>query len=115
MERAENLTRNNKRFILNVCVAYSSRDEITAAVESCVRQSLELGPDSKPLAFFMLLFNLLTERRRITVEDIDSRLMLSSENSPPLDILIRSSGVTRLSDFMLWQVHIPIERAILDI
>jgi ditrans,polycis-polyprenyl diphosphate synthase len=31
--------------------------------------------------------------------------MTSLGGSPPLDILIRTSGVKRLSDFMLWQVR----------
>ncbi len=30
--------------------------------------------------------------------------MTTKVNSPPLDILIRTSGVRRLSDFLLWQV-----------
>jgi len=30
--------------------------------------------------------------------------MMTARGSPPLDVLIRTSGVKRLSDFMLWQV-----------
>jgi undecaprenyl diphosphate synthase len=37
--------------------------------------------------------------------DIDAALMTSLGGSPPLDILIRTSGVKRLSDYMLWQVR----------
>jgi hypothetical protein len=40
----------------------------------------------------------------ISVQDIDSKMMLA--HSPPLDILVRTSGVCRLSDFMLWQVSL---------
>jgi ditrans,polycis-polyprenyl diphosphate synthase len=42
----------------------------------------------------------------ITEDDIDAQLMSSRGGSPPLDILIRTSGVNRLSDFLLWQVCI---------
>jgi ditrans,polycis-polyprenyl diphosphate synthase len=42
--------------------------------------------------------------RTITEHDIDAQLMTSQGGSPPLDILVRTSGVNRLSDFLLWQV-----------
>jgi undecaprenyl diphosphate synthase len=32
--------------------------------------------------------------------------MLTARGSPPLDILVRTSGAKRLSDFMLWQVSL---------
>lgn len=38
----------------------------------------------------------------ISREELDSHMMFA--DSPPLDILVRTSGVRRLSDFMLWQV-----------
>lgn len=36
------------------------------------------------------------------LRQLDKAMMLS--HSPPLDILVRTSGVHRLSDFMLWQI-----------
>jgi undecaprenyl diphosphate synthase len=42
----------------------------------------------------------------ISEKDIEENLMTSLGNSPPLDILIRTSGVKRLSDFLLWQVRL---------
>lgn len=41
--------------------------------------------------------------RAITEDDIAANLYTA--DSPPLDILIRTSGVSRLSDFLLWQVR----------
>ncbi|KAJ7042125.1 Decaprenyl diphosphate synthase-like protein [Mycena alexandri] len=72
--------------ILNICMSYSSQDEMTTAVESAVQNSLE---NSDP------------DICDITEHDISAQLMTAG--SPPLDILVRTSGVKRLSDFLLWQ------------
>ncbi|KAJ7826664.1 Decaprenyl diphosphate synthase-like protein [Mycena leptocephala] len=88
VRHVESVTRNNNKAILNICMPYSSHDEMTTAVDSAVRLSLEKSnPDD----------------RKITEDDISAQLMTSLAGSPPLDILIRTSGVKRLSDFLLWQ------------
>ncbi len=45
-----------------------------------------------------------TLNRYFTKEEIEKHLMTTARGSPPLDVLIRTSGVKRLSDFLLWQV-----------
>ncbi|KAJ3718132.1 putative undecaprenyl diphosphate synthase-domain-containing protein [Lentinula guzmanii] len=92
--KAEDLTKGNNRSILNVCMPYSSRDEMTTAVEDCIREALAKDVD---------YFTADDPIEGITEDTIDSHLMSVKRGSPPLDILIRTSGVKRLSDFMLWQ------------
>jgi len=87
VRKAEDMTRHNNRSIFNICMPYTSRDEITTAVEACVRDFMANGCNERP----------------ITEKDIDNNLMTSQVGSPPLDILVRTSGVNRLSDFLLWQ------------
>ncbi|KIK57828.1 hypothetical protein GYMLUDRAFT_228990 [Collybiopsis luxurians FD-317 M1] len=93
VKKAEGLTRRNNRSILNICMPYSSRDEITTAVESCVREALSNSDE-----YFTCV-----SVPNITEDTIDSHLMSVQQGSPPLDILVRTSGVKRLSDYMLWQ------------
>jgi len=85
---------------------YTSRDEITTAVQSCIR--IANSRDSEePYAIHLLYQHCMLRAffyRYITEKDIDDQLLTSLGGSPPLDILVRTSGVKRLSDFMLWQV-----------
>lgn len=74
-------TKNNKKIILNLCVNYGARQEIATAVN----RVLEKKPG-----------------RRITAEAIERNLFTSE--LPELDLLIRTSGESRVSNFMLWQL-----------
>jgi ditrans,polycis-polyprenyl diphosphate synthase len=70
---------------------YASRDEIAYAMRKSISTSLSSTNDPP------------ASLREITEDDIDREMMLA--DSPPLDILVRTSGVNRLSDFMLWQAN----------
>lgn len=48
----------------------------------------------------------------ITAEVLDSHTFTAG--MPPLDLLVRTSGVERLSDFMLWQCHQDTEIVFVD-
>jgi len=86
VRKAEDLTKDNTRAVFNLCFAYSSRDEMASAVTQAVNDKLN-EPSPTP----------------ITLADLESHMMTAKANSPPLDIFVRTSGVSRLSDFMLWQ------------
>lgn len=55
----------------------------------------------------------LPDPENITAETLTKNMY--TYDAPPLDLLIRTSGVARLSDFMLWQVHENTEIKFLDI
>ncbi|KAI7828286.1 dehydrodolichyl diphosphate synthase [Kickxella alabastrina] len=80
IEYAENMTRNNTGITLNVYCRYSSTDEMTRAV--CLQA--EEGEDF-----------------RVSKQTMEDCLMVPG---PDLDILVRTSGKTRFSNFMLWQL-----------
>ncbi|XP_046751782.1 dehydrodolichyl diphosphate synthase complex subunit DHDDS [Diprion similis] len=79
------ITKNNNRAFLNVAFSYTSRDEITNAVKDVVGG---------------------VERGDILTEDINEELIsecLYTNHSPEPDLVIRTSGEVRFSDFLLWQ------------
>lgn len=85
IERTEALTRHNKALHLVVAFNYGARDELARAMRTIARavQSGELSAD-----------------------DVDSALIdrhLDTAGIPDPDLLIRTSGEQRLSNFLLWQ------------
>lgn len=83
---AMTITKNNNKAFLNVAFAYTSRDEITHAVKDIAKG---------------------VKNNDISPEDINENLIsncLYTYNSPNPDLLIRTSGENRFSDFLMWQI-----------
>ncbi|MDD3865712.1 MAG: isoprenyl transferase [Candidatus Izemoplasmatales bacterium] len=85
MKRISNDSQNRQGLVLNICFDYGSYDELTEAVKA-IASDVKNG-------------NLNPEN--ITVDVVESHLL--TKNLPSLDLLIRTSGEQRLSNFLLWQ------------
>ena len=84
--KTENFTKNNTGIVMNIALNYGGREEIVNAVKNVCKD--------------------VTDGRQ-NVDDIDDEVFSSylyTENQPDVDLLIRTSGEQRLSNFMLWQV-----------
>lgn len=86
IDQAVELTQNNKNLHLNIALNYGSRSEIILAV--------------KKVAEDVLKGNLTVEK--ISEEVFSS--MLFTKDIPDPDLLIRTSGEFRISNFLLWQL-----------
>ena len=89
-------TRNNKRMTLNLALSYSGRWELIKAVKSISEQVAE---------------------GKLISEDIDEKIIsdnLTTRDLPDPDLLIRTSGEFRVSNFLLWQIAYS-EFVILDV
>ncbi|KAK9373372.1 putative undecaprenyl diphosphate synthase-domain-containing protein [Lipomyces chichibuensis] len=87
IDKSTEMTKKNTTAILNICFPYTSRDDIATSMREIVTKS---------------------EKHELDPETIDESLLeqnMYTKDCPPLDILVRTSGVERLSDFMLWQSH----------
>ncbi|MBR6409417.1 MAG: isoprenyl transferase [Alphaproteobacteria bacterium] len=86
MRELEEKTKNNSSATLQIALSYGSRAEITAAVKK-IAQKIKDGD--------------------MSVESIDEKTisdMLYTKGIPDPDILIRTSGEQRLSNYLLWQL-----------
>ncbi|MCP1103394.1 undecaprenyl diphosphate synthase [Aequitasia blattaphilus] len=86
IQELENETRENQGLSFNIAINYGSRDEmirgVKTMVKDCMENQLSLG--------------------EIT-EDVFSKY-LDTKGIPDPDLLIRTSGEIRLSNFLLWQL-----------
>ena len=78
---AEQLTRENSGITLNVAFDYGGRDEILAAVKKIIRDGI---PEDQ-------------------VDEALFQSYLFTGHSPDPDLIIRTGGEMRISNFLLWQ------------
>ncbi len=86
IDKATALTQNNQAMTLNIAFNYGSRAEIVDAVKS-LHQEITQG--------------------KLKVDDIDEKEFathLYTKDESEVDLLIRTSGELRVSNFLLWQV-----------
>lgn len=86
IRKAEHLTSQNTGLLLSIALNYGGRSEI---VDACRKLALELSEGS------------------LKADEIDERTIsdrLYTGSIPDPDLLIRTSGEMRLSNFLLWQI-----------
>lgn len=81
IQDAVELTRHNERLIANIAFNYGGRAEIVEAVQQIVREG--------------------TPAEGITEETMDAHLYTAGLPDP--DLIIRTSGEMRVSNFLIWQ------------
>lgn len=86
IEKAENLTQNNTTLTLNIAANYGGHWDIVQATKQIAR---------------------LVKEEKLLINDITPACMqgyLVTEEQPMVDLLIRTSGEQRVSNFLLWQI-----------
>jgi len=79
-------TKNNTRLIVNVALSYSSKEEIVNAFKNISKKIVN---------------------NQLSIKEIDQNIInnhLYTRNLPNVDLVIRTSGEKRISNFMLWQI-----------
>lgn len=80
------MTKDLKKHVFNICLNYGGKDEITRAAKS-------LALDVK--------------NGVINLDDINEQVFenhMMCANLPPVDLMIRTSGEQRISNYMLWEL-----------
>ena len=89
IEKALETTKDNDGLQFSICLNYGSRQEIVRAAQKIAKR-VELGEiKAEDITMDMISDNLYTG--------------LESDNIPDPDLVIRTSGEERISNFLLWQ------------
>jgi len=86
IKRVSGKTKNNDKMVLTIALSYGAREEIEAVVKKI---ALEV------------------KNNTISIENVDQSIInkhLYTRNLPDVDLLIRTSGEQRVSNFLLWQI-----------
>lgn len=81
----EEKTKNNNKGTFNICINYGGQFEIVDTIKKIGTKVLN---------------------KEISIDDIDKEYVEKNlyQDLPPIDLLIRTSGEYRVSNFMLWQM-----------
>lgn len=85
MDKITEETKNNNKLILNICLNYGGHSEIIDATKRICNDVLN---------------------HKLKIDEIDEKIIEENlyQDLPPIDLLIRTSGEYRISNFMLWQI-----------
>ena len=86
LEELRAASRHNSKMVLTLALSYGGRESIARAARDVIRE-VAAGV--------------------LRVEDVDAERLgsyLPTAHLPPLDLLIRTSGELRVSNFMLWEI-----------
>jgi undecaprenyl diphosphate synthase len=81
IKEVEEITKNNKKFILNIALSYGGRADITESIKKILKKGIS--------------------SEKIT-EDLISK-NLWTQGLPDPDLIIRTGGENRISNFLIWQ------------
>jgi undecaprenyl diphosphate synthase len=81
VHHAEESTRNNKRLVLCVAFNYGGRDEIVCAIRGMIEDGIQAD--------------------QVTDKLVDQYLFTAGIPDP--DLIVRTSGEMRISNFLIWQ------------
>jgi len=84
IKKTKDYTKDCKDMVLTLALSYSGRQEIVKATKKIAE---------------------MVKNKRLKISEIDQELFTKILRLPDVDLLIRTSGEMRISDFLLW--HIP--------
>lgn len=85
LDEATGKTAKNRKLVANFCLNYGSREEIVHAVNSIILEKTASGKSIK----------------KISEKEINKNLY--TKGLPDVDLMIRTSGEQRISNYLLWQ------------